>query len=55
LSSQANEVQNLNEENGKLKQRIQELETEIGTLERARDSFKGQFLELREINKDLRT
>jgi hypothetical protein len=27
---------------------------ELNTLERARDTFKQQFLELREVNKDLK-
>ncbi len=38
-----------------MKEKVQEQLTEIATLERARDSFKTQFLELREINKELRT
>jgi hypothetical protein len=38
-----------------LKNKISEQETELTALERARDNFKAQFLELREINKDLRT
>jgi predicted nuclease of restriction endonuclease-like (RecB) superfamily len=49
------EYQEASEDNQKLKNKISEQETELTALERARDNFKAQFLELREINKDLRT
>jgi len=49
------ELQEVSDDNQKLKMKLSEQETEVSTLERARDNFKAQFLELREINKDLRT
>ncbi len=42
------------EEEQRWRQRVLEVEAQVETLERARDSFKAQFLEIREINKDLR-
>jgi septal ring factor EnvC (AmiA/AmiB activator) len=55
LTTISAELQEVSDDNQKLKMKISEQETEVSTLERARDNFKAQFLELREINKDLRT
>lgn len=48
------EYTKLTEENKILKQRDIEQKKEIQMLSKGRDSFKEQFLELREINKDLK-
>ena len=42
------------EENKQLKKTESEFKKEIQVLIKGRDSFKEQFLELREINKDLK-
>jgi septal ring factor EnvC (AmiA/AmiB activator) len=55
LTSLSAELQEVSDDNQKLKNKILEQETEVSTLERARDNFKAEFLELKEINKDLRT
>ena len=55
LTTISAELKEVSDDNQKLKMKISEQETEVSTLERARDNFKAQFLELREINKDLRT
>ncbi len=38
-----------------MKEQLQKAKSEISTLERARDTFKTQFMELKEINKELKT
>jgi septal ring factor EnvC (AmiA/AmiB activator) len=55
LTTISAELQEVSDDNQKLKMKISEQDTEVSTLERARDNFKAQFLELREKNKDLRT
>ena len=42
------------EENRGLRAKEVDLKKEVQTLKKGRDSFKEQFLELREINKDLK-
>jgi|LauGreDrversion4_2_1035121.scaffolds.fasta_scaffold68229_2 hypothetical protein len=34
---------------------LEKAQTDISALERARDSFKTQFMEIKEINKELKT
>jgi hypothetical protein len=40
--------------NTEIKETLSKCKEELNTLERARDTFKQQFLELREVNKDLK-
>ena len=54
ITTICSELQEVSDDNQKLKIKISEQDTEVSALERARDNFKAQFLELREINKDLR-
>jgi hypothetical protein len=42
------------EENDKIRNKLEKQGFEMESLSKARDSFKNQFLELREINKDLK-
>lgn len=48
------EFKKMIDENRQLKQNDSTLKQEINQLTKGRDSFKEQFLELREINKELR-
>lgn len=48
------EFQQASEENGKLREKVSDREIEVQQLEKSRDTFKQQFMELREINKELK-
>jgi len=49
------EITAVSGENTDYKKTLAKCKEEINTLERARDTFKQQFLELREVNKDLKS
>ena len=48
------EIEQYQKENLQMREDIKIAKTDILSLERARDSFKTQFMELKEINKDLK-
>ena len=48
------EIEQYQKENLQMKEDLKIAKTDILSLERARDSFKTQFMELKEINKDLK-
>lgn len=48
------EIQQYQDETSQIKEQLSKANSDIITLERARDTFKTQFMELKEINKDLK-
>ena len=48
------EIESYQRETQQMKEELKIAKNDISILERARDSFKTQFMELKEINKDLK-